>query len=644
MADMSNKPDRFFLRFDASRSAPNFSKIFMEAGGQINSVATNWETDFAVTDSSFTTVVRFPKRGLAEVSIELPQGSIMPPVRVAIAGQTAAAATQPDTVAELMPIPNNIRLNVAKLTPAPVVLIPNNSRLNVASQRMCAAINGTLVTSVACEGTVFLYDILDGRKHVQLGMTYKTYLAHAETIGMSNVRVVCVNANGDETVCKPFFKNEDERVTKEIKQATQLVEVYVKCAFETRQALVYKPSPMLHKSVYSTVVGVDGRGYCLMHDIMKRESYLSLQAMEGLFEAAVASELCHDKNDISKFLSHTNTPGVSAAEEGRVVANATSLVVNTLMSYRADGRNVVVPNGSGFQPVENWNGPVPRSCLEANDCDGLALMAVALLRSVAGMQDSDFKDNNDTAKYPYLRAIRNVINPYYQVAISVIGATCSEANSATSKSTKIAGHAIVLMIPTLSFLRALEKTSDKKIGTKGLPLYSDETRSSVSNCRFAALFPASLINYLPSNERDELSSWEVAKKSFDHIEAFAIEGTTPASSVLYVPDPEKRTRVEKNASMDKRVFAMAAPNVFRSVKSLHVGGHRFGSTHVMYDALLEATLAPDNPLWTNAALRRLGAAASQYVLVAEPGNDSVTEAGMYGALEPANLHTSTLPP
>ena len=133
---------------------------------------------------------------------------------------------------------------------------------------------------------------------------------------MSRVRVISVDAKGLETAHAVFFNKEDEEVEKNKKSAAKLVEEYVKRASDARQQMLYKPSPMLHKSVYSTIVGVDGRGYCLMHDIMNRKSYLGFEAMEDLFSAAVSSDCCHDKNDVAVFLSNASRPCVAAAQQG----------------------------------------------------------------------------------------------------------------------------------------------------------------------------------------------------------------------------------------------------------------------------------------------------------------------------------------
>ena len=401
------------------------------------------------------------------------------------------------------------------------------------------------------------------------------------------------------------------------------MEQYAQNAYNLRQAVIYEASPMLHKSVFTEIVGINARGYNLLHNIVDRDSFASLETLNSLFEAAIACECCQDKSRIEEFRSATYRPGLSAAAHALTVANATSLIVNVLMSYRADGRNVVTPTGASFVAVENWNHSVPRSCIETNDCDGLSLLGIGLIQSALKVTPEQLEDS----RYEYLRSVRNVVFPHYQIALSVIGANAAEANSANSENAKTAGHAIAVLLPTMSLLRSLSKTIDKRIGKNGKVEHDVDQQDEITIRRFEALFPQSVIDQLPANEKSLLGSWNTARHEFLDIKAFAIEGTTPTRSEIYKTNPEKRKMDEEDARNDKRAFAMSAPNVFRSIKRLHVGGGASGSEHSFYSDLVEITFAPDFPLYTDALLRKKEAAASQYVLTPPVGVDYIDKAG-----------------
>jgi len=553
----------------------------METGGQIDAMAVRWESDFAMSGANNATVIKFPHTKTTEIELEVPE--------------------------KLFTIEGDY------------VVLPTDLRLNMMSQRMAAAINGTLVHSLAGEASENLYNVLNGGAHFQMGLTYKTFEGHSASLAVSGIRVMSREDDGSYKRRPVRFQKNSDELEKKLVAAAAISEEYVKAGWATRQAVVYKPSPMLHKAVYSEIVGIKGRGYSLLHSIMDREAYMTLETLNALFETAIGCDLCQDKVDIQAFKSATDRPGLMAAMQAHIVANAVSLVVNVLMSYRADGRNVVLSTGAGFAAVENWNASVPRDCLESEDCDGLTLLAISLIRTATNLSEEDLE------KYEYLRYVRNTVFPHYQVGLAILGATASEATSADESHSAIAGHAIPVFVPTMPFLRALARSSGKGIGSNGAKyLESPNLQNAVENLRFAALFPSSTVDQMPSSERGLLSSWPVAKDEFRQLKVLSMEGTTPTSSTMYVPDPERRVRDSKAVELDKVVFGRASPNVFRSVKRLHVGA---GEKHAFYSELVELTFAPDSPLWTYAPLRANDSAATQFVLYDDIDSSDITSAG-----------------
>ena len=574
------KKPPLFIHFNVSESSPDYTGVFMENGGKMDAMAVAWQCDFAVSGSKNSTHVALKRNKTTAVELEIP----------------------PD---------------MFSMSSDGVVLLPSDFRLNVMTQRIVASINGTLVHSLAGESSACLYHILDGGAHFQMGLTYKTFKGNSSTLAVSGVLIKSTQV-GTVVSHQCRFERESESVRASLATAAATSELYVKHGWDIRQAVVYKPSPALSKTVYSEIVGVDARGYNLLHSIMDRQAYMELETLDALFEAAIGCDLSYCKETIRLFTEQTYQPGLGAAKHALTIANATNLIVNVLMSYRADGLSVVLPNGVQFAPVENWNASVPRSCLESNDCDGLSLLAIALIRTAVGLKTQDLNT------YPYLKSVRNVVFPHYQVALAVLGATAAEATSADDTHSTIAGHAIAVLVPTVSFLRALERTSGKSIGNLALGSIHFDTGSDVTNTRFSAFFPSDTLSQMPEDEQGLLSDWDSAKDKFKELTMLSIEGTTPADSTLYLPEIAKRHEAMKKAALDRQIFELAAPNALRSLKRLYGGpsGH-----HIFYSSLLELTFAPDFPLWTSDTLRESNNAATQFVLYNDIESPEITSAG-----------------
>lgn len=582
---------KLYLKFDASQSEPEFRRVFMENGGQINAAATRWETDFSLTGSNVSTAYSLERHRLTEVTLEIPS--------------------------------ENVQLSEPSEAQEACVCIPSETRLNISTTRVGAAINGTLVTTISGQGSDHLFNVVRPVKHYQIGLVYASWMAHAASVGISNARYVVVDDTGNEQVYSVEYQKRSTALAKELELAAKLVNAYVNSGWNFRQAVRYSPSPALTKTVFKEPVGVNGSGYSLVHDIVERGVPMSLKALNSLYAAAVSVDVCQDKNDVSAFLKDTKSPGLKAAACARVVASATSLIVNYLVAYRADGRNVLTAMGADFSSAESWLRQVSRTPTDANDCDGSALLAVGMLRAVVAIT----KEQEADPKYPYLRAVKNVVHPYYHVGISVLGASAAEATSAKSDHSTVAGHAIAVMVPAVGFLKSLSKAMKMTLGPTDQKVAVEEMIPAIEESRFAAMFPKRFRERLPKEEQEMLSSWPVAKNSFDEVAFLAIEGTTPASPVMYQPDTSLRSQAEEDAKKDEIALSKSSPNVARSIKVLHVGGSASGSTHRFYRDLVEITFARSFPLYQDQTLRALNVAASQYILGRTQNANAFSEAG-----------------
>lgn len=98
--------------------------------------------------------------------------------------------------------------------------------------------------------------------------------------------------------------------------------------------------------------------------------------------------------------------------------------------------------------------------------------------------------------------------------------------------------------------------------------------------------------------------------------------------MVYDLDTDRRYAATHSAERDVKAFDACAPNVGRSVKTLHVGKAHAGTkdVHRFYHDFVELTFHPSHPLYSDPTLREMGVAATQLVF-ARPG----THIGSAGA-------------
>lgn len=548
----------FRLLFEATCSQPDFAKLFLSSGGSLNTAAGAGATDFAVTGSTASVNARLSNKPFT-VIVELPESMV-------------------------------------KTIKDGALHIDVGSKLNISSQRVGAAITGTLVDTFAGAGSVYLQTILSPScRHVQVPCVYGNLASHSCNVGISGARIE--DYSGEEVDI--VFTKHDARQSL-LARAEKLVDAWAQSSWDFRQKAKYKLSPNLTKSVAKVPVGINDRGYDLVHNILDQDFPFSTASLNSLFEHAIALELGYDDGYVANFLKETANPGIRAASWAQTVASACSIMACYLVSYRADGKTVVVATGSAFGAQESWLRAAMRTPCEGNDCDGTGLLVNAMLKHAIEA------DAETLRNYPYLNAVKNAIHPYYIHGITVVAATSAEASSGGGEGEHVAGHALALLIPTLSFLTGLQ------IGVQDMELEESELQET----RFKAVFSPEVLSTLPKEESDILSSGNLtAWEAIQDLRPFAIEGTTPAAPVLYIADPVLREEATQEARRDAAVFAAASPNVARGLKSLHVGGRRKADPHRFYRDFLEFSIDPSHPLYSDTALRDQGAAASQFVFV-----------------------------
>jgi len=583
-----------YLRFNVSILQPNYALLFHQMGGSIGAAAGEWATDFSLTGSATATVAMLKRNKVQEVTIKVPSKKI-----------------KYDKNGNYF-------------------ILPDELRLDVSTSRIGPGINGGLVSTVVGQGSEHVITIMTEASHAQIPFTYSSWGAYSSSIAVSEVRFVSLpDYDRPESVSTVAFQKRGEQLSNAIARSVVEVSKYAEQAFNLRQHIVYPKSEGLTKTVFKETVGVGGSGYSLLHDAVERGSPFDLKTLNSLFQTGITAIV----GDTTTFMSDTDRPGSKAAKSAFVVASATSLVVNFLVAYRADGRNFVSDKGPDFGSSESWLRQENRDCLEGNDCDGAGLLAVGILNTAADMSEED----KSSGKYPYLNAVSNVVNPFYQVGLSVLGAVTAEASSLTPSSDgekgavhTVAGHAIAVMLPSMDLLQGVHKSMSKTLENGNTLQPTKYDSSTHGKYRFDAIFTKNVKDRLPAEDNVRLDTWESALANYDslNLEPFAVEGTTPASPVMYMKNTEERTAAESHSKRDAMVFAMAGPNVFRSIKSLHIGGSSSGHPHQFYEDLVEITFRRTSPLYSDNALRQHGIGASQFVLCKNhTESDKVSTAG-----------------
>lgn len=575
-AEAFDEETGFRLVFDATCSQPDYAKLFLATGGAINTAAGAGPVDFAVTGSTAAIKVPLNSNECRLVSVDLP--------------------------------PSLITVDEGRLR------IDSNAKLNISSSRLGASISGTLVHTHAGAGAVYLANLLrTSDTHTQVPCVYGTLASHSCTVGLSGVNIL--DSLG-EPVDVEFVQDDEKNAI--LAEAETAVDRWAQSAWDMREKVVYKLSPALTKSVAKVPVGVNDKGYELVHNIVDQELPFSTKALNSLFEHTIGMELEYDDDELKQMLEATEKPGLGAAVWAQTVAAACSTAACYLVAYRADGRTVMQATGSGFVATESWLRSQP--LMQGNDCDGSALAITSALQAAVTASEDDL------AVYPFLRAVKNAVFPYYVYGIAVVGATSAEASSGGGDGDQVAGHAIALMVPTLSLLNGLDRAANRSVAGKPV-VPTGSTASQLRDARLKAVFDEDTLATLPQDEAARLRAGDVASwVAAERLKPFAVEGTTPASPVVYIDDSTKRAMRELEAEREMKAFAAAAPNVGRGSKVLHVGGKHRSDPHKFYHDFVELSIHPHHPLYSSSELRALGSAASQLVFTRLHSKD-IAEAG-----------------
>ena len=179
-----------------------------------------------------------------------------------------------------------------------------------------------------------------------------------------------------------------------------------------------------------------------------------------------------------------------------------------------------------------------------DDCDGSAALVVSAIEFAKATS------SREKGVFPFIDALASV-SEFYVSGVSVLGATAGHADAADQTASQVAGHAVAIMLPKTSPSRRCrgERSEAPLSVPRRTPPFSK-----------ASTPPGS---HRSSSPLPRLHSGGGARRLCQHrgvgpirverprlwIPALACEGTTPASSRMYVHDREKR---EENRARESR--------------------------------------------------------------------------------------------
>lgn len=591
---------KYLLRIAAQKSEVDLAKQFLTKGGMLGGAAARGNTSFALSHAE--THDTFLLTGTNQ-TIDLPV-----PAKLL---ETSRSTFFDETKGE-MSISDNV---------GPHVLLSDRTRLNVVSTRTGAAINGTLVSTISGTASVKMLDLFStvdvkqvapgatGRAPrptvavTQIPIRYPNWEAINATLAVCAPQLIRVASDGSETEVSALFFTPVAQAARLAQVQPVIKRVYDRAWKMTKDA-PFVPEPNLHKSVVAErEAGLDGSGYSFAAAANDTPQAFGVEVAESILGAALAQEL---PGTYAQMLLDLSVPSLKATGKyGQSIATALSGIAAYAMPYRVDGTPATTPEGLKMYQSESW--PVNANADPfrlGGDCEDQAKLAGAFIdQSVSHKMSGANMD-----LFPNMRAVANSIGAHYVHGLTVLAANAGHADAADSSNTKIAGHAINLAISKVSFGMAMARGAKATIN--GEYVVAPEFQSAVLSAQWAALYPESLLNEMPPDERHALASPDAARHLHTATMAtgpqpLAIEGTTFASSQLYEHNEATRGERQRDSKASATSLEPVSPNVLRIFKTLDVSKK---GVHAFYNAIVEQSFSLKHGLMTSGPLRSMNAA------------------------------------
>ena len=449
---------------------------------------------------------------------------------------------------------------------------------------------------------------------------YANWGTHQAVMGVFNPRVVCTSHDGEaggvgDVMSVVWYDHPGE--TKRLARVEPYLQAIYNASWAKTEQLVFAPTKNLTKSIMRVPVGYNASGYAPAAAVNDTPISYPAETLETILAACLAVEIPNG-DERAQVLQHLRQPSLKWTHGyAAAFASALSGFSAFTMPYRVDGTPIVMPDGVKMVQSESWRAEPVRSMLFADDCDGSACGAISVLKFAEAMNRKATVETMD--KHPHLRALANSLGAHYVFGTTVLAANAGHADAADEHTQNIAGHAIAMALPKVSFLAALDRgarayLAPAKEGEKPTQVVAEAFRGAVCLARFEALYPKELIAQMPEKEQPMFASFETLKKlpisnPAMGLQPFGIEGTTFASSCLYTHDPIERDKRQQWYATDKKVATSLSPNITRTHKTLDVGEK---GEHAFYVSKIEFGVSMEHPLFKSETLRRLEAASAQY--------------------------------
>jgi hypothetical protein len=587
---------RYVLRISASKSEEDLAGVFLKRGGTLGAAAARGPTTFSLTQSSTSESFLLTE---AAKTLDLAISDALLSTSSAL---FSAEVSDGPRLLEGM---------------GPHVLLSDRARLNVLSLRTGAAINGTLVSTLAGTASVPMVSLFDtvsttgeaaaeggvarpALAFKQIPLQYPNWDSINATLGLCQPQIVRLNEDGTESEISAVFFTPSETTARIARVQPALKNIY-DAAWAMTVSAKFAPEPNLHKSVaFTRDKGLDGSGYTLAASANDTPPPLRPEAMEAVLRAAFAMEL---QGDHAKVLDELSVPSIAATRNHAVeLATALSAISAWAKPYRVDGTPTITPTGLQMQQSEAW--PMDASWWPADDCDGGAGLINQVLVQAKAVNDSGV----DMQAFPNMRALANSICAHYVHGMTVLAANAGHADAADDTKAKVAGHAIITLTPKDSFAIAMQRGARATLD--GKPVVDPAFESAVTYARWEALYPPELVARMPAAERPLVASHEVARKFAQNnvaskLQPFAIEPTTFASATLYKHDDHERAERQRTFLASKESLSAISPNQLRMYSSLDVGAT---GEHAFYSRFVEKSFSVRDNQFTSGPLRSMGAA------------------------------------
>ena len=213
---------QLYLEFESTEAVPALETIFLGSGGPIAAAAARGLTDFAISGAVHSTPTRLSDTYSTVLRVPVPKESVS-----------------------------------ANTDKGMTVNFDNRSKLLVSSSRAGAGINGSLVTTVAGQGAIYLSDLFRAATgSTQVPLQYANWQAHSSVVAAANVRLI----DDDGRRYNVHF-NENKQRDAALKAAEDVVSSWANGAWQMRQeSMRYPHSPTLTKAVARVPCGINDSG------------------------------------------------------------------------------------------------------------------------------------------------------------------------------------------------------------------------------------------------------------------------------------------------------------------------------------------------------------------------------------------------